>query len=112
MRLAAALGADHRALRSAVMTSVTALDSTQITKIGVGVIIALVVVGFLLSLIVTAIVGRVIIAVVVVALGILVWQQRTVIKDHVRKCQLDMTFLGSHVNAPDDVQQAGRPKTQ
>jgi uncharacterized metal-binding protein len=88
------------------MTSVTALDSTQITKLGVGVIIALVVVGFVLSLIITAIVGRVVILVVVVALGILVWQQRTVIQDHVKKCQLDMTFLGIHVNAPDDVQKA------
>jgi uncharacterized metal-binding protein len=88
------------------MTSVTALDSTQITKIGVGAIIALVVVGFVLSLIITAIVGRVIIAVVVVALGILVWQQRTVIEDHVKKCQLDMSFLGIHVNAPTHVQQA------
>jgi uncharacterized metal-binding protein len=88
------------------MTSVTALDSTQITKIGVGVIIALVVVGFVLSLLITAIVGRVIIAVVVVALGILVWQQRTVIEDHVNKCQLDVSFVGIHVNVPDDVKQA------
>ena len=88
------------------MTSVTALDSTQITKIGVGVIIGLVVVGFVLSLIITAIVGRIIIAVVVVALGVLVWQQRTVIEDHVKKCQLDMSFLGIHVNAPNHVQQA------
>jgi len=88
------------------MTSVTALDSSQITKIGIGLIIALVVVGVLLSLIITAIVGRVIILVVVVALGVLVWQQRTVIEDHVKKCQLDMTFLGFHVNAPKDVVQA------
>jgi uncharacterized metal-binding protein len=90
------------------MTSVTALDSTQITEIGVGVIIGLVVVGFVLSLIVTAIVGRVIIAFVVVALGILVWQQRTAIQDHVKKCQLDMTFVGIHVDAPDHVKQACR----
>jgi uncharacterized metal-binding protein len=93
------------------MTSVTALDSTQITKIGVGVIIALVVVGFVLSLIITAIVGRIVIAVVVVALGILVWQQRTVIEDHVKKCQLDMSFMGIHVDAPAHVQQACK-KTQ
>ena len=88
------------------MTTVTALDSTQITKIGVGAIVILVVVGLVLSLIVTAIVGRVIIAVVVVALGILIWQQRTVIQDHVKKCQLDMTFIGIHVDAPDHVKQA------
>ena len=88
------------------MTSVAALDSSQITKIGIGVIIGLVLVGFVHSLIITAILGRVIIAVVVVALGVLVWQQRTVIEDHVKKCQLDMTFLGVHVNAPKDVTQA------
>jgi len=88
------------------MTSVTALDSSQITKIGIGVIIVLVVVGALLSLIITAIVGRVIILVIVVGLGVLVWQQRTVIEDHVKKCQLDMTFLGIHVSAPKDVKQA------
>jgi hypothetical protein len=94
------------------MTTVTALDSTDITKIGVGVIIGLVVVGFVLSLIVTAIVGRVIIALVVVALAILVWQQRTAIEDHVKKCQLDMTFVGIHVDAPDHVQRACLKKTQ
>jgi len=43
--------------------------------------------------------------VVVVALGVLVWQQRTVIEDHVKKCQLNMTFLGIHVNAPKDVRE-------
>jgi uncharacterized metal-binding protein len=88
------------------MSSVTALDSAQITKIGVGLIIALVVVGFVLSLIITAILGRVIIAVVVVALAILVWQQRTVIEDHVKKCQLDMSFLGIHVDTSQHVEQA------
>lgn len=87
------------------MSSVAALDSSQITKIGVGVTIALVVVGVLLSLIITAIVGRVIILVAVVGLGILVWQQRSSIEDHVKKCQLDMSFLGAHVSAPKDVTQ-------
>ena len=87
------------------MSSGAALDSGQITKIGVGVIVGLVVVGIVLSLIITAIVGRIVILVVVVALGILVWQQRTVIEDHVKKCQLSMTFFGVHVNAPKDVRQ-------
>ena len=87
------------------MSSGAALDSGQITKIGVGVIIGLVVVGILLSLIITAIVGRVIILVVVVVLGIFVWQQRSSIEDHVKKCQLSMTFFGVHVNAPKDVRQ-------
>jgi uncharacterized metal-binding protein len=94
------------------MTSVAAFDSSQITKIGVGVIIALVVVGFLLSLIITAIVGRVVVLVVVVALGALVWQQRTSIENHVKKCQLNMSFLGVHVNAPKDVQAQCRKVSQ
>lgn len=85
------------------MTSIAALDSSQIGKIGIGVIIALVVIGALLSLIVTAIVGRLVILVVVVALGVLVWQQRTTIEDHVKKCNLKMTFVGIHVDAPASV---------
>jgi hypothetical protein len=88
------------------MTPAMALDSSQITKIGVGSIIGLVVVGLLLGLIITALVGRLLIAVVVIALGVLVWQQRTAIEDHVNKCQLNMTFLGVHVKAPKDVVQA------
>ncbi|PZS16230.1 MAG: hypothetical protein DLM57_10895 [Pseudonocardiales bacterium] len=90
------------------MSSVTALDSSQITKIGVGVIIGLVVVGVVLSLIITAIVGRIVLAVVVVVLAILVWQQRTAIEDHVskHKCDLNATFFGIHVQAPDDVLKA------
>jgi uncharacterized protein YacL len=87
------------------MTTIAALDSSQITRIGVGTIIGLVVAGLLLSLIVTAIVARIVIAVVVVVLAALVWQQRTVIEDHVKKCQLDMSFLGVHVDAPKHVQQ-------
>jgi uncharacterized metal-binding protein len=87
------------------MTAVGALDSSQITKLGVGTIIALVVIGILLSLVVTAILGRIIILVVVVALSVLVWQQRSSIEDHVKKCQLDMSFLGIHVSAPKEVTQ-------
>lgn len=87
------------------MTSVTALDSSQITKIGIGVIVGLVVVGLLLSLIITAVLGRIILAVVVVVLGVVVWQQRTAIEDHVskHKCDLNSTFFGIHVRAPDNV---------
>lgn len=85
------------------MTSVVALNSDQIGKIGIGTIIALVVIGALLSLVIKAVVGRIVILVVVVALGVLVWQQRATIQDHVDKCKLDMTFMGVHVKAPKDV---------
>jgi uncharacterized membrane protein len=79
------------------------LDSGQINTLGIGLIVAIVVVGLLLGLLISAIVGRIIVLVVVVALGLLVWQQRTTIQDHVKKCQLNMTFLGVHVKAPQDV---------
>jgi uncharacterized metal-binding protein len=87
------------------VTYVSAIDSSDITKIGIGVIIALVVLGFLLSLVITAIIGRVIIVVVVVVLGIFVWQQRSSIQDNVKKCHLDMSFFGITINAPDSVVQ-------
>ncbi|HJQ44601.1 MAG TPA: hypothetical protein VJ831_16035 [Jatrophihabitantaceae bacterium] len=86
--------------------TVQALDSDSIGKIGIGVIVALVVLGLLLSLIITAVVGRVIILIVVVGLGILVWQQRSSLQDKIDKCQLNATFFGVHVNAPDDVVKA------
>ena len=84
------------------MSSVEALQSTDITKIGIGVIIALVVIGALISLVVTAIVGRLIILVVVVVLGFFVWQQRSSIQNkvddfkngHVASCQFDKSFFG------------------
>ena len=87
------------------MTEVAALNAGDITKIGVGVIIALVVIGFLLSLVITAIIGRIIILVVVVVLGIFVWQQRSSIEDKVskHKCDLSATFFGIHLDAPSDV---------
>jgi hypothetical protein len=83
------------------MSTVSALDSTDIGKIGIGVIIALVVIGFLLSLIITAIVGRIIIAVIVIGLAIFVWQQRTSIENHVKNCDKNVgTFVGVHVSVP------------
>ena len=89
------------------MTTV-ALESGDITKIGVGIIVGLVVLGFLLSLVLTALVARLIILVVVVAAGILVWQQRSEIQDKINRhdCNLSATFFGIHVDAPDDVVKA------
>jgi protein-S-isoprenylcysteine O-methyltransferase Ste14 len=86
-----------------VKGTVEALDTGNITKIGVIVIVALVVVGVLLSLVISALIARVIILVVVVGLAVLVWQQRTHIKDQVDKCQLNATFFGIHVSAPQSV---------
>jgi len=86
------------------MTAV-ALNSSNITKIGIVIIIAIVVIGALLSIVLTALVARIVILVVVVGLAILVWQQRTHIKDQVDNCKLDATFFGVHISAPQSVQQ-------
>jgi hypothetical protein len=82
------------------MSATVALQSDQLTKIGIIATIALVVIGALLSLVITAVVGRVIILIVVVGLGVLVWQQRANIQHKIDNCQLNATFIGVHVNAP------------
>lgn len=85
------------------MNSVAALDSGNITKIGVGATIVIVVIGLLLGMIITALIARVVILVIVVLLGVFIWQQRAVVEDHVKKCQLNMSYFGVHVNAPKSV---------
>ena len=80
------------------------LNSDQIGTIGIGAIVGVVVVGLLLSLIISAVVGRIIVLVIMVSLGAVIWNQRASIEDSVKKCQLDMTFMGVHVQAPHDVQ--------
>jgi protein-S-isoprenylcysteine O-methyltransferase Ste14 len=85
------------------MSTVQALNSDNITKVGVVVIIALVVIGLVLSMVITALIGRVIILVVVVVLGVFVWQQRTHIKDQFDKCKLQATFFGIHLDAPQSI---------
>jgi protein-S-isoprenylcysteine O-methyltransferase Ste14 len=81
-----------------------ALSSDNITKIGVIVIVALFVIGALLSIVITALVARIVIAVVVVGLAIFVWQQRTHIKDQFDKCDFSATFFGVHLDAPHSLQ--------
>ena len=85
------------------MAAVEALSSSDVTKVGIIVIVALVVFGALLSIVITAIVGRIIVLVVVVALGVLVWQQRTHVKDQIDKCDLSVSFFGVHIDAPESV---------
>jgi hypothetical protein len=95
------------------MPTVEALSSQNITQIGLVVIGALVLIGVLLSVLITAIVGRLIMLTIVVALGILVWQQRTHIEDEINKnkCNLSATFFGVHLDAPASVKQACRTHT-
>lgn len=93
------------------MAAVEALSTSDVTKVGVIVIVALVVIGALLSIVITAIVGRIIVLVVVVALGVLVWQQRTHVKDQIDKCHLSVSFFGVHLDAPDSVVKACQQKS-
>lgn len=90
------------------MTAVEALSSENITKIGIVIIAALVLIGALLSIVITKLIARVVILVVVVALGAFVWQQRTHIQDKINKnaCDLNATFFGIHLDAPASVKQA------
>jgi hypothetical protein len=83
------------------MAYVDALNAGNITKIGIGIIIALVVIGVLLGLLITAIVGRIIIAVIVIGLGIWVWQQRTSIQDKLdhHQCPKNQAFFGISIDA-------------
>lgn len=80
-----------------------ALDAGNITKIGLGVIVALVVIGSLLSLVITAIVGRIIIVIVVVLAAIVVWQQRSSIQDKISHHKCNLTFFGMHLDPPDSL---------
>ena len=95
------------------MAAVEALSSSDVTKVGIIVIGAIVLIGALLSIVITAIVGRIIVLAVVIVAAVLVWQQRTHIKNQVNshKCDLKATFFGIHLDAPDSVKQACRANT-
>ena len=95
------------------MTTVSAISSDNITTIGVGLIVAVVVIGALLSFLLTRLIARVIILVVVIVLGVFVWQQRNHVRDAVNMhaCNLNATFFGVHVDAPASVKQACRSHT-
>jgi hypothetical protein len=82
-----------------------ALGSDQVGTIAVGVIVAIIVVGFILALVMNKVVGKVILAVVVVGLSVLVWTQRTSLEDRAHKCDTDVSFFGFHVNLSSAAQQ-------
>lgn len=90
--------------------TVQAISSDDITGIGIGVIVVLVILGFLLAALLTQIIVRVVIALVVVVLAIVVWQQRGKVEDEInsRTCNLDATFFGIHLDPPDSVREACR----
>ena len=81
---------------------ISALQSDQIGAIGIGVIVAIVVLGALASLLITKLIGRVIILIVVVGLGIFVWQQRSSVLNNVCD-KRQLSFAGFHVDVPQHV---------
>ena len=95
------------------MATVEALNANDITKVGLVAIVALVLIGALLSIVITALVGRIIILVLVVVAAILVWQQRGHVQDEFskNKCNLSATFFGVHLDAPDSVKRACQNQT-
>ena len=78
-----------------------ALDAGNVNGLGIGVIIALIVIGLLISAFVTALIVRIVVAIAVVALAFLVWHQRTVIEDHIANHKCDFSFFGVHLGPPD-----------
>ena len=80
-----------------------ALSSDNITKIGLIIIAALVLIGVLLSIVITALVARIVILVLVIGLAVLVWQQRTHLKDKFDRCDTQATFFGIHFDAPQSL---------
>lgn len=81
-----------------------ALQADDVTSIGVGIIVVIVVLGFLLSLVFAKIVAKLIVLIIVVGLGFLVWQQRTSVENKIKdKACSGYTFFGIHVDPPDSV---------
>lgn len=87
------------------MTDPIALDTDQAKLLGVGIIVAVVIIGIILGAIITALIGRVIIAAVVIGLAVWAYAERAQIHDSIRDC--DVTFFGVHLTpSDDDVRQA------
>lgn len=87
------------------MTDPIALDTDQAKLLGIGIIVAVLLLGLLISAVVTAIVGRIIVIVVMVALAVVVYTQRAQIRQSVNDC--NVTFFGVHLTPSDpDVRQA------
>jgi hypothetical protein len=76
-----------------------AFDTDQAKALGIGIVIAVIVIGLIAALLVRAIVGRIIALVVMVAIAALVWTQRASIEAAAKKC--DATFFGIHLTPSD-----------
>ena len=74
------------------------LSTDQIGTIAVVVIVAVVVIGLVLGLVMNKAIGRVVLAIIVVGLGVAIWTQRQSLEDRVSRCDTNVTFFGFHVN--------------
>lgn len=84
--------------------SAMALNDAQIRNVSIGTIVAVVIVGLILCLFIHAVVGRIIVLLVVIGLGVLVWSQRVTIENHVKNCDTNVSFFWVHVQLSDSVQ--------
>jgi hypothetical protein len=90
------------------MTADVAIGSGDVTGLGVGLTIALVVVALLVVLVVKALVVRVLTVLVAVVLAVLVWQQRQHVRDayNTHACDLGATWFGVHLDPPENVRRS------
>jgi hypothetical protein len=76
-----------------------ALSTDQAKVAGIGVIVALLVIGLIVMLVIRAIVGKIIVAVLAIGLAVLVYTQRAQIKDATSDCHV--SFFGINLTPSD-----------
>jgi hypothetical protein len=84
-------------------TRVSALDTSQVKNVSVVAIVAVVVIGLLISWLVTKVVARVIVLLLTLVLGFALYNQRAKVVDEANKIakRCDATFFGIHVQPSD-----------
>ena len=68
------------------------------TEVGWAVTVGIVVFALIFGALLTTLIARVIILVIAVGLTVYVWQQRSSITDHIKKCNADVSFFGFQVD--------------
>jgi multisubunit Na+/H+ antiporter MnhE subunit len=83
------------------MTSDQGLHSDQISGLGIGAIIAIIVIGLLIAYFMTRLVVRIIVLALVIVLAVVVYQQRQsflrTIDEHAKQC--NATFFGVQIQS-------------
>ena len=81
---------------ASVPAVIEAFSTDDAKSVAIVAIVVLVVLGAVASFIVTKLMGRLIVAALVVALGIFIWTQRADIEDAAKHCKVP-TFVGIHL---------------